>query len=176
MVTEGELNEIITEAVKKLLTESKLAVDIDITKIPIEILRRGYFDYRLVPQTAMYGNALHQPNTVKEAVGDIMRDGLIPNHKNYVFNYPPRTYLMQGDATDEQMWGLGQQLCIANRNPKNDGTYNVIIVDVKDIDEGIRFFYDHNSEIGIFTEQTIQRERIKVAQTVKFINNLKGDG
>lgn len=45
-LTEGELN------------ESSLVDDIDITQIPIEVLRQGYFDYRLVPQSTMYGNIL----------------------------------------------------------------------------------------------------------------------
>ena len=57
-LTEGELKKVLAETVKRVLNESSLVDEIDITKIPIEILRQGYFDYRLVPQSTMYGNVL----------------------------------------------------------------------------------------------------------------------
>lgn len=281
-LTESELKKIVLESVKRVLNESSLVDEIDITQIPIEILRQGYFDYRLVPQSTMYGNALYEPSTITEAVGDILppdtvvnniinkyhlpqqlvvkiehyhkiyvyaitacigendkiieddmskmgyflgargevvkiqdmrfqtlqfepssqlqeditnlvkskfdalyhwtpsycvegiqREGLIPSHKNEAFNYPPRTYLMEGNSSDEQMWNLGQQLCIKNNNPNNNGMYSLIIVDIKNLDDSIRFFYDPNSEIGIYTEQPIPNDRIQVGKTVEFIKNLR---
>ena len=103
----------------------------------------------------------------------IQHEGLIPSHKNEVFNYPPRTYLMEGNSSDEQMWNLGQQLCIKNNNPNNNGTYNLIIVDIENLDDSIRFFYDPNSEIGIYTEQPIPSDRIQVGKTVQFVKKLR---
>lgn len=281
-LTESELKKIVLESAKRVLNESSLADEIDITQIPIEILRQGYFDYRLIPQSTMYGNTLYEPATITEAVGDILppdtvvnniiskyhlpqqlvvkiehyhkiyvyaitacigendkiieddmnkmgyfigargevvkiqdmrfqtlqfepssqlqeditdlvkskfdvlyhwtpsycvegiqREGLIPSHKNEAFNYPPRTYLMEGNSSDEQMWNLGQQLCIKNNNPNNNGMYSLIIVDIKNLDDSIRFFYDPNSEIGIYTEQPIPNDRIQVGKTVQFVKNLR---
>lgn len=281
-LAENELKKIIAETVKRVLNESSLIDEIDITQIPIEVLRQGYFDYRLVPQSTMYGNVLYEPATITEAVNNVLppdtvvnniiikyripqqfvikvehyhkkyvyvitscigkndklieddmnkmgyflgargnvveiqnmrfqtlqfepssqlqenitdlvkskfdilyhwtpsycvegiqRDGLIPNHKNEVFNYPPRTYLMEGNYSDEQMWNLGQQLCIKNNNPNNNGTYNLIIVDIENLDDSIKFFYDPNSEIGIYTEQPIPSDRIQVGKTVQFVKKLR---
>ena len=281
-LTESELKKILAETVKRVLNESSLIDEIDITQIPIEVLRQGYFDYRLVPQSTMYGNVLYEPATITEAVNDVLppdtvvnniiikyripqqfvikvehyhkiyvyvitacigkndklieddmnkmgyflgargevveiqnmrfqtlqfepssqlqeditdlvkskfdilyhwtpsycvegiqRNGLIPNHKNEVFNYPPRTYLMEGNSSDEQMWNLGQQLCIKNDNPNNNGTYNLIIVDIENLDDSIRFLYDPNSEIGIYTEQPIPSDRIQVGKTVQFVKKLR---
>lgn len=281
-LTESELKKVLIETVKRILNENSLVDEIDITQIPIEILRQGYFDYRLVPQSTMYGNVLYEPATIAEAVGDILppdtvanniinkyripqqfvikvehyhktyvyvitacigendmlieddmkkmgyflgargnvveiqnmrfqvlqfepssqlqeditdlvkskfdilyhwtpsycvegiqREGLIPSHKNEAFNYPPRTYLMEGSSSDEQMWNLGQQLCIKNNNPNNNGVYSLIIVNIENLDDNIRFFYDPNSEIGIYTEQPIPSDMIQIGKTVQFVKNLK---
>lgn len=46
-LTEKKSPQIIRENVKNILNEGDdFLDDIDITKIPIEILRKGYFDYR----------------------------------------------------------------------------------------------------------------------------------
>lgn len=281
-LTKNKLKEILAETVKRVLNRGSFADDIDITQIPIEALKQGYFDYRLIPQSIMYGNPLYEPDTITEAVNDILPpdtvvnniinkyhlpqqlvikvehyhkiyvyvitayigkndklieddmnkmgyflgargevveiqnmrfqtlqfepssqlqeditdlvkskfdilyhwtpsycvegiqyNGLIPSHKNEVFNYPPRTYLMEGNSSDEQMWNLGQQLCIKNNNPNNNGTYNLIIVDIENLDNSIRFFYDPNSEIGIYTEQPIPSNRIQVGKTVQFVKKLR---
>lgn len=281
-LSENELKKIVLESIKRVLNEGSLVDDIDITKIPIENLRQAYFDYRLVPQSMMYGNVLNEPTRISEAVNDILppdtvvnnivkkygipqrfvfkvehyhkiyvyvitacigqndklieddmnkmgyflgargkivqienmkfqtlqfepssqmqedvtdlvkskfdvlyhwtpsyciegiqREGLIPSHKNEAFDYPPRTYLIEGNSSDEQMWNLGQQLCIKNNNPNNNGNYNLLIVDIENLDDSIRFFYDPNSEIGIYTEQPIPNDRIQVGKTVRFVKNLR---
>ena len=48
-LTESEPKKIGFETVKRVLNESSLVDEIDITQIPIEVLRQGYFDYRLIP-------------------------------------------------------------------------------------------------------------------------------
>ena len=281
-LTKNKLKKILAETVKRVLNEGSFVDNIDITQIPIEILKQGYFDYRLIPQSIMYGNPLYEPDTITEAINDVLPpdtvvnniinkyhlpqqfvikvehyhkiyiyvitacigendklieddmnkmgyflgargnvveiqnmsyqtlqfepssqlqeditdlvkskfdilyhwtpsycvkgiqyNGLIPSHKNEVFNYPPRTYLMESNSSDEQMWNLGQQLCIKNNNPNNNGTYNLIIVDIENLDDGIRFFYDPNSEIGIYIEQSIPSDRIQVGKTVQFVKKLR---
>lgn len=268
---------IVREAIEKVLTSGIGPDDvIDITKIPIDILKQGYFDYRLAPVTSYYGNVLHEPVTVKEAVNDIfpaddaikniitkynlppqfavkvehyhkiyvyaitalighndtliesdmnkmgyflskrgdvidvqgmkfqilqfeplsqlqediteqiktdfdtlyhwtplynvakiLSDGLIPYSKNSVFRYPPRIYLMEGNSTDQQRLYFGRILCASNTNPNNTGQYALLSIDLQNLDESIRFYYDPNSEIGIYTEQPIPNDKIKVSEIVQ---------
>lgn len=276
-LTESDLHRIVRESINRVFKETTDYIDdVDISKIPIEDLRKGYKDFRLVPISTMYGHVLYEPVTIKEAVGDtfppedavksliqkydlppslvyirehfhriyvyaivarvgineqlieedmkklgyflskkleivnvegmdfqkmqfepysqyqeditdmvktkfdilyhwtpsyciegIQREGLIPNHKNDVFNYPPRTYLMEGDSTDKQRLYLGRLLCAANNNPNNNGEYALLVVDIEKIDNNIRFYYDPNSEIGIYTEQPISSDRIKLQEVVQ---------
>lgn len=284
-ITENELKGIIRNSVKKILNESVEYVDdVDISKIPIEDLKQGYKDFRLVPTSSFYGHPLYEPVTIKEAVGDIfppdeavkgiiqkydlpeslvymrehhhnvfvysivakigindqiieedmkklgyflakklevvnvdgmifqkfqyepysqyqeditdmikskfkflyhwtpaynvesiIKNGLIPNSRNTAFKYPPRTYLMEGDSDFKKMFGLGQQLCAFNKDPNNDGTYTIIIVNIENLDNSIRFFYDPNSSIGIYTEHPIPNKNIKAGQTIKFVKNIKNE-
>ena len=55
------IKEIMAKTVKRVLNKSSSVDDIDITQIPIETLKRGYFDYRLIPQSMMYDSILYQP-------------------------------------------------------------------------------------------------------------------
>lgn len=277
-LTEKKLNQIIRESVKNILNEDYDFInDIDITKIPIEILRRGYFDYRIVPISTMYGNVLYEPCYIKEAVFDILppdevvngminkynlppqlvlkrehhhniyvyvitaligenaklveddmskigyflskkgkvahiqemkfqalqfeplsqlqeditdelkskfdvlyhwtpsycvngilNDGLIPNYRNSVFNYPPRVYLMEGGSSDAKRIRLGRILCASNNNPQNNGSYALLTINITNLDESIRFYYDPNSEIGVYTEQTIPKDVIKIDEIINF--------
>lgn len=47
-------------------------IGIDISKIPLETLKKGYYDYRLIPQTVKFGDRLSIRNRIIEAVGDIV--------------------------------------------------------------------------------------------------------
>ena len=104
---------------------------------------------------------------------DIMSYGLAPSHKNRVFNYPPRTYLMKGDCDDNEMIGLGQKLCLYNKNPNNNGSYILLAINIKDIDDNIRFYFDPNSAIGIYTEQLIPNDKIQQVSKQLFPTKLK---
>ena len=101
-------------------------------------------------------------------LGSVMNNGLIPNHKNKMFSYPSRIYLMKGNSKMTQMINLGQQLCFANNNISNNGEYSLLRIDIEDIDDNIRFYYDSNSEIGVYTEQKIPKDRIEFIGTHKF--------
>lgn len=98
----------------------------------------------------------------------IIENGLIPNSKNNVFSYPLRIYLMKGDSDIKQMEKLGQQLCLINNNVENDGNYALLRIDIDDIDNGIRFYYDSNSDIGIYTEQKIPKDKITFLKQFHF--------
>jgi len=111
--------------------------------------------------------------TPSYSLDGIMQNGLIPSSKNKVFNYPPRTYLMKGDCSDRYILGLGQSLCSSNDNPNNNGEYALLAINIENIDDDIRFYYDSNSEMGIYTEQPIAKDRIKIMNTVQFVKNIK---
>lgn len=276
-LTESELKQIIHESIEKVLADkSRLVHDIDIKKIPIEILRQAYVDYRLLPNSVYYGNKFHEPAAIKEAIGDIippddllkeiyrkyslpqgfarkeehfhriyvyiivalvgknvelikddmeragyflsvmgdvtevegmsfqlmqfeptsqlqeditdlvksrydvlyhwtpsycvdgiMQDGLIPSNRSSIFKYSPRTYLMEGDSTDEQMIYLGRLLCARNASQENNGEYALLAVNLEGLDESIRFYYDPNSEIGVYTEQTIPSDKIELQDIIQ---------
>ena len=91
----------------------------------------------------------------------ILRNGLIPSHKNDYYSYPPRTYLIEGDYNRDTVYKLGQWLYFQNKNPNNNGNYILLEINLENLDENIRFFYDPNTEVGVYTEQTIPPENIK---------------
>lgn len=101
-------------------------------------------------------------------VESIMENGLIPSHRNYKFKYPPRTYLMDGREDEKIIKSFASVLCSANKDPRNDGEYTILSVNIQNLDETIRFFYDPNSAIGIYTEQTIPRENLKIETNLSF--------
>lgn len=105
-------------------------------------------------------------------VENILKNGLIPSHKNRVFNYPSRTYLMSDKYSQQEIFGLGQQLCIHSSDPQNTGTYGLLVIDVKNLPENIRLYLDPNSLIGIYTEQEIPSQYIHFVQYIQFVQNL----
>ena len=89
-ITENELKKIIRKSVNEALNmASDLDDDIDITKIPIDILRRGYFDYRLVPVSSYYGSPISSPTSIKEAIGDIMSPDIVSNSEIGIYTEQP---------------------------------------------------------------------------------------
>lgn len=111
--------------------------------------------------------------TPEYCVKDIMENGLVPGHRNKVFNYTPRTYLIQGGYNKRYFGALGQSLCFNNNDERNDGNYALLSIDVSKINDNIRFYYDPNSEMGVYTEQVIPPDIIKVLGNAQFMANMK---
>ena len=111
--------------------------------------------------------------TPEYRINEILKHGLIPSHKNEVFNYPPRTYLMKGDCDDKEMIGLGQKLCLFNSDPNNNGIYIFLAINNKYLYDNIRFYFDPNSSIGIYTEQIIPSDKIQQISKQQFNTKLK---
>lgn len=101
-------------------------------------------------------------------LNDILQNGLIPNHQNKMFNYPHRIYLMKGDSNLHEMEDLGQRLCFVNTDQRNKGKYILLKIDLSNIDDSVHFYYDSNSEIGVYTEQGIPSNAINVIQSFMF--------
>lgn len=112
--------------------------------------------------------------TPKYNLENILKNGLIPNHKNEMFTYPPRIYLIKGAENDEMfqnyLQALGQELCFKNNNRKNNGLYSLLKININDIN--IKMFYDPNSEMGIYTEENIEPNYIEHINDVRFLTNI----
>lgn len=101
-------------------------------------------------------------------VESILKEGLKPLHKNKIFNYPPRIYLMRGDSTSEQLYSWGQTMCYSNISLENDYNYTLLKINIDNLGENIRFFNDPNADVGIYTEQSIPSNVITVLKTIQF--------
>lgn len=108
-------------------------------------------------------------------VDSIMSNGLILSHRNYKFKYPARTYLMRSNCSKNAIINLGNQLCFSNKDERNDGNYTLIMVSLNNLDDNIRFYYDPNSAIGIYTEQPIPPSNLKQLGTTNFISELMSE-
>lgn len=95
-------------------------------------------------------------------VEGIMNKGLIPCHKNSFFNYPPRTYLIKGELEKNPITTIGMRICYANNDPRNDGKYTLLVIDLAKINDDVRFYMDPNAEVGIYTETSIPPNAISI--------------
>lgn len=98
----------------------------------------------------------------------ILKNGLTPRNDSGRFKYPNRIYLMRNTLDMRQISELGQLLYISNHHPQNNGEYALLAVDITNLDDSIRFYYDPNSEIGVYTEQPIPKKDIRLVQTNNF--------
>lgn len=101
-------------------------------------------------------------------VENIMIQGLTPQNQNDYFSYPPRIYLTTESDLDiyGALYKLGQELCLMNNNPKNDGYYCLLEVELDNLN--IDLFFDPNSPIGVYTEDRIPKENIKILGKTQF--------
>lgn len=275
----NKLSRIISEVIDNFIAMNDIGIDI--SKIPLETLKKGYHDYRLVPKTIRFGDRLSVRNRIIEAVGDIVdadevvrtiinrynipnefvskvehhhkiyvyaitaligkndkiieddmksmgyflshkgdvfeyfgmkfqvlqfepttqlqedvteevinnnsklyhwtleynmksitEIGLIPKCDNGLLSFPPRIYLIGDNTEDKEIFELGQELCIYNDNEKNDGTYCLLSIELNRLQDNVRFYYDPNSSIGIFTEDAIPKEAIDIKTKFKFQKNI----
>ena len=63
----------------------------------------------------------------------------------------PSSPIIGDNVEDKEIFELGQELCIYNNNEKNDGTYFLLSIELNKLQNDVRFYYDPNSSIGIFT-------------------------
>ena len=104
-------------------------------------------------------------------VNKILQSGLTPYNKNKKFTYPQRIYLMKGDSDLHKIMELGQLLCSTNTDINNNGVYCLLRINLNNIDNNIRFYFDPYSEIGIYTEQNIPQKFIELTSNYTFKTN-----
>lgn len=98
---------------------------------------------------------------------NIMKNGLIPSHKNYYFQYPDRIYLLL-PTNMEKIIKLGKVLCTYNGNKNNNGLYTLLKINLNNLDNSVRFYMDPNSDIGVYTEQSININNINILNKIKY--------
>ena len=55
---------------------------------------------------------------------------------------------------------IGEQLCIANKDFRNDKNYVLLNINVKNLLDKIDFFYDPRYDCGYYTKQPIDKQYI----------------
>lgn len=106
--------------------------------------------------------------TPQKNIDSILANGLLPRNNNDKFKYPPRIYLIKGDVTQYDLEILGSDLYRVDASVDNDGIYCLIEVDLHRLPDNIQFFYDSNSDIGVYTEQAIPKDCISLVGKCKF--------
>ena len=101
-------------------------------------------------------------------LNDILSHGLVPKHENKKFYYPNRIYFILSNTSTHDIDFLGQQLCLVNNIPQNNGNYVLLKINVKTLDDDVRFFYDPNSQIAVYTEQKIPNDKIEIVRRKNF--------
>ena len=92
----------------------------------------------------------------------IMQNGLIPKSNNFIFSYPPKIHLIKGIADNYQIMNIGEQLCLANKDPRNDKNYVLLNINAKELLDKIDFFYDPRYDWGYYTKQPIDKQYISL--------------
>ena len=98
----------------------------------------------------------------------IKQNGFIPQHKNEIFNYPPRLHFLKGDISKDNIIFIGQQLCKANTNVNNNGDYVLFTLDVNKIPKDVNFIGDSCYEYGVCTEDNIPYDCVISKEFLKF--------
>jgi hypothetical protein len=98
----------------------------------------------------------------------IMQNGLIPKSNNFIFSYPPKIHLIKGTANNYEIMNIGEQLCLANKDSRNDKNYVLLNINAKDLLDKIDFFYDPRYEWGYYTKQPIDKQYISKNKDYKF--------
>lgn len=98
----------------------------------------------------------------------ILSGGLTPLNANSLYSYPPRVFLMCDNQPMEKIIDLGQSLCYHNEDNRNNGDYALLKVDLKNLDDSVRLFYDPNTILGVYTEQTIPKSNVMFYRYAQF--------
>lgn len=90
----------------------------------------------------------------------ILKDGLIPKSENKYFDYPDRLHFIKGNASMQEVYNIGQQLCASNKKYKNNGDYILLGIDMSKLPREIEIFYDPRYECGYYTKESIPSSSI----------------
>lgn len=98
----------------------------------------------------------------------ILTQGLVPKSENDIFSYPNRVHLIKPNVDFNEIMGIGERLCNANRDKRNDGKYALLKLSRKRFPENIQIFYDPRYEGGCYVKQAIPSNAIVERRLVNF--------
>ena len=97
----------------------------------------------------------------------ILKNGLVPSHKNALFFYPDRSYCMLGDyMSKEQLLALKNVQMVRNsqnpqyKNPYDDLQYSLLTIDVNKIPKDVKMYSDPMAPKAFFTYDIIPSNAI----------------
>ena len=73
----------------------------------------------------------------------ILSQGLVPLHKNNMFTYPDRVYLISGNESLDASYEMARMLRSADKNNRNNGMYALFGVTLDGLDD-VKFYKDWN--------------------------------
>lgn len=106
-----------------------------------------------------YGYLLHI--TLTKNLDSIYEHGLIAQHKNNKFNYPPRLYFFPSNLSKMELITIVKML---NDELYDNSIYlkdfSILLIDMSKINPKIKFYGDPISEKGVFTTDNIPADAI----------------
>ena len=97
-------------------------------------------------------------------VQKILKNGLVPRHRNTLFFYPSRVYCMRGNNLSSEQIGIikNVQAQRGTNTLHDDNRYTILIIDVSEIPDNVKFFVDPNAKNAILTHNNIPPRAISV--------------
>lgn len=100
----------------------------------------------------------------------IMDKGLVPKSENSLFMYSERVHFLTDIKNGMRTLSIGQELCDANKLPKNNGKYILLSIDLMEVPD-IGFYYDPRMEGGVYSKEAIPASAISPVMAYDFKKN-----
>lgn len=98
----------------------------------------------------------------------IKNNGLQPKSENSKYTYPNRIHFLKGNIAVNDLYNIGEQLFLANKNRNNDGNYVLLKIDVSKIPEQIEFYYDPHYYEGYYIIEQIPPDCLEPVIGINF--------
>lgn len=140
-------------------TKSYITDEIYVNGIPvIAISFDPLYQLSIKDTVRRWAFVLHaSPSYNKES---ILQKGLIPSSQNSRFDYPPRVHLLKPTIPYTELKRICEVLSQTNNDPRNNGEYCLLQVDLSKVPEDIEFYFDPRYEYGIYSKKTIPSNAI----------------
>lgn len=103
-----------------------------------------------------YGNLYHI--TTLKNIKEILANGLIPQNQNRNFKYPPRVYLISGNASINDI----ERFAVGFIREKCEKEYAIISIDVNKLPNDTELYWDPNSHFGVFCDKIIPPDALSL--------------
>lgn len=97
-------------------------------------------------------------------VQKILKNGLVPRHRNTLFLYPSRVYCMAGNnLSREQIYTIKNIKAERGQKRLHDSNhYTILKIDISEIPDNVKFFADPMEKDSIYTHNNIPPQAISV--------------